>query len=46
MEFIEELRKFVIDNMPSDITEFKFSYKLECGKEEGYTIKMMGSDET
>ncbi len=37
-EFFDELRKMIIDNIPNDIKEVSFSYKLESGEEESYKL--------
>ena len=35
-EFFNELRKFMIDNVPEDITEILFKYKIQTGEIEEY----------
>lgn len=37
-EFIEELRKIIIDEIPEDIVEITVKYKLENGFEESYSL--------
>ena len=39
-EFFDELRKFIIENVPSnEFLEISFKYKLNCGVEEEYTYR-------